>query len=264
MSCWMPPARRLEHGENHLIRPDRRWCGKPKQARSGPGRCHLPLNRGGGGVKYRRHLPEVEDLCGEGEGQADPHRQPHRPEHISVFERASTGPGTPKIQCGRPPCQGVNLFGYTGGATLACAAGAVCLWMRPGRSVGQGQRRGQWLRRTGPSAGWWTTAPSSWQTPGCNTLMASSWTRPATAATPGGLGSWGLHQAPGGKCDDTPLFFAVNSYTTSLSPAVMEYMLKTTLVPPLWRQDQLVSVDDLPVSAISGVVPAAQRPFKEE
>ena len=25
---------------------------------------------------------------------------------------------------------------------------------------------------------------------------------------------------------DTPLFFAVNSYTTGLSPAVMEYMLK--------------------------------------
>ena len=53
---------------------------------------------------------------------------------------------------------------------------------------------------------------------------------------------------------DTPLFFAVNSYTTGLSPAVMEYMLKTTLVP---RFGGKTSCDEigLPVSATGGVVP---------
>ena len=30
---------------------------------------------------------------------------------------------------------------------------------------------------------------------------------------------------------DKPLFFAINSYTEGLSPAVMEYVLKTTLCP---------------------------------
>ena len=30
---------------------------------------------------------------------------------------------------------------------------------------------------------------------------------------------------------DDPLFFAINSYTEGLSPAVMEYIVKTTLCP---------------------------------
>lgn len=58
---------------------------------------------------------------------------------------------------------------------------------------------------------------------------------------------------------DTPLFFAVNSYTTGLSPAVMEYMLKTTLVPRFGGQTSCDEIG-LPVSATGGVVPAAQPP----
>mgnify|MGYP007134713710 FL=1 len=53
---------------------------------------------------------------------------------------------------------------------------------------------------------------------------------------------------------DTPLFFAVNSYTTGLSPAVMEYMLKTTLVPRFGGQTSCDEIG-LPVSATGGVVP---------
>ena len=62
---------------------------------------------------------------------------------------------------------------------------------------------------------------------------------------------------------DTPLFFAVNSYTTGLSPAVMEYMLKTTLVP---RFGGKTSCDEigLPVSATGGVVPCGATAIWEE
>ncbi len=58
---------------------------------------------------------------------------------------------------------------------------------------------------------------------------------------------------------DTPLFFAVNSYTTGLSPAVMEYMLKTTLVP---RFGGKTSCDEigLPVSPPAAWCPAAPPP----
>ena len=62
---------------------------------------------------------------------------------------------------------------------------------------------------------------------------------------------------------DTPLFFAVNSYTTGLSPAVMEYMLKTTLIP---RFGGKTSCDEigLPVSATGGVVPCGATAIWEE
>ena len=55
----------------------------------------------------------------------------------------------------------------------------------------------------------------------------------------------------------------VNSYTTGLSPAVMEYMLKTTLVP---RFGGKTSCDEigLPVSATGGVVPCGATAIWEE
>ena len=52
-------------------------------------------------------------------------------------------------------------------------------------------------------------------------------------------------------------------YTTGLSPAVMEYMLKTTLVP---RFGGKTSCDEigLPVSATGGVVPCGATAIWEE
>ena len=38
---------------------------------------------------------------------------------------------------------------------------------------------------------------------------------------------------------DTPLFFAINSYTEGLSPAVMEYILKTHALPASGRAHRL-------------------------
>ena len=62
---------------------------------------------------------------------------------------------------------------------------------------------------------------------------------------------------------DKPLFFAVNSYTTGLSPAVMEYMLKTTLVPRFGGQTSCDEIG-LPVSATGGVVPCGATAIWEE
>ena len=69
--------------------------------------------------------------------------------------------------------------------------------------------------------------------------------------------------ASAGEVSDKPLFFAVNSYTTGLSPAVMEYMLKTTLIP---RFGGKTSCDEigLPVSATGGVVPCGATAIWEE
>ena len=80
-------------------------------------------------------------------------------------------------------------------------------------------------------------------------------------------GSWRIasttSSASAKRCSDKPLFVAVNSYTTGLSPAVMEYMLKTTLIP---RFGGKTSCDEigLPVSATGGVVPCGATAIWEE
>ena len=53
---------------------------------------------------------------------------------------------------------------------------------------------------------------------------------------------------------DKPLFFAINSYTEGLSPAVMEYIVKTTLCPVTGGHTHCDEIG-LPVSATGGVVP---------
>ena len=53
---------------------------------------------------------------------------------------------------------------------------------------------------------------------------------------------------------DNPLFFAINSYTEGLSPAVMEYILKTTLSPVAGGTTWCDEIG-LPVSATGGTVP---------
>ena len=66
-----------------------------------------------------------------------------------------------------------------------------------------------------------------------------------------------------GVLSERPLFFAVNSYTEGLSPAVMEYIMKTTIVP---RFGGATSCDEigLPVSATGGVVPCGATAIWQE
>ena len=55
----------------------------------------------------------------------------------------------------------------------------------------------------------------------------------------------------------------MNSYTTGLSPAVMEYMRKTTLVPRFGGETSCDEIG-LPVSATGGVVPCGATAIWEE
>ena len=62
---------------------------------------------------------------------------------------------------------------------------------------------------------------------------------------------------------EQPLFVAVNSYTTGLSPAVMEYILKTTQCN---KHGGVTSCDEigLPVSSTGGVVPCGATAIWQE
>ena len=179
-----------------------------------------------------------------------------------------------KIKNAGRPVSVINLFAYTGGATLACAkAGAsVC-------HVDASKGMVNWARENAALSGL-ADKPIRWLVDDCAKFVAREKRRgntydgiimdpPSYGRGPGGE-IWKLEDCIYeliSQCEevlsDTPLFFAVNSYTTGLSPAVMEYMLKTTLVP---RFGGKTSCDEigLPVSATGGVVPCGATAIWEE
>jgi len=65
---------------------------------------------------------------------------------------------------------------------------------------------------------------------------------------------WPLLQLTAALLSDTPLFFAVNSYTTGLAPEVMGYMLEQ-LLPGRFGGGVHSSAIGLPVAASGGVLP---------
>ena len=223
---------RLERwGETLLIRPDPQVVWKtPKQSPlwAKADAIYHRSNQGGGEWEYRRRLPE-------------------------------------KV---------LNLFGYTGGATLACAAaGATVCHVDASKGIVA------WGKDNAVASSL-TDKPIRWLVDDCAKFVAREKRRgntydgiimdpPSYGRGPGGE-IWKLEDCIYdliSQCEevlsDTPLFFAVNSYTTGLSPAVMEYMLKTTLVP---RFGGKTSCDEigLPVSATGGVVPCGATAIWEE
>lgn len=144
-------------------------------------------------------------------------------------------------QAGRP-INVLNLFAYTGGATLACArAGAsVC-------HVDAAKGMVQWARENAELSGL-TDKPIRWLVDDCEKFVAREIRRgrkydaiimdpPSYGRGPGGE-VWKLEdnifdlvQLCSGVLSDQPLFFLLNSYTTGLSPAVMGYLLGSVLKP---------------------------------
>ena len=175
---------------------------------------------------------------------------------------------------GRKDIRVLNLFGYTGGATLACAAaGATVCHVDASKGIVA------WGKDNAAASGL-ADKPIRWLVDDCAKFVAREKRRgntydgiimdpPSYGRGPGGE-IWKLEDCIYdlvSQCEevlsDKPLFFAVNSYTTGLSPAVMEYMLHTTLVP---RFGGRTSCDEigLPVSATGGVVPCGATAIWEE
>lgn len=134
------------------------------------------------------------------------------------------------------PISVLNLFAYTGGATLACArAGAsVC-------HVDASKGMVQWARDNAALSGL-SDAPIRWIVDDCEKFAAREIRRerkydaiimdpPSYGRGPGGE-IWKLEDCIydlvklcSNVLSDQPLFFLINSYTTGLSPSVMGYIL---------------------------------------
>ena len=140
------------------------------------------------------------------------------------------------------PVKVLNLFAYTGGATLAClSAGAnVC-------HVDASKGMTQWARENAASSGL-DKLPQRWIVDDCIKFVQREIRRgsrydavimdpPSYGRGPGGE-VWKLEEQVYSLVElcsqvltDQPLFFNINSYTTGLSPSVMNYLNGAILKP---------------------------------
>ena len=163
------------------------------------------------------------------------------------------------------PVRVLNLFGYTGAATLACvAAGAHVTHVDASKGMVA------WGKENAVASGL-ADRPMRWLVDDCvkfvqreqrrgNTYDGILMDPPSYGRGPGGE-VWKLEEQVYplvAECvkllSDDPLFFLINSYTTGLSPSVMQYVLGTLLPKDIGGH---LSADEigLPVTASGMVLP---------
>ena len=138
------------------------------------------------------------------------------------------------------PIKVLNLFAYTGGATLAAAAAGANV-----THVDASKGMVQWAKENAASSGL-EDKPIRWLVDDCvkfvereirrgNTYDAIIMDPPSYGRGPKGE-IWKIEESIHAFIQlctkilsDDPLFFLVNSYTTGLAPAVLTYMLATEL-----------------------------------
>ena len=145
-----------------------------------------------------------------------------------------------KIKNAGRPVKVLNLFAYTGGATLAAAAAGAAV-----THVDASKGMVNWAKENAKSSGL-EAAPIRWLADDCMKFVEREIRRgnhydgiimdpPSYGRGPKGE-IWKIEDSIYDfikLCtqilSDTPLFFLVNSYTTGLAPAVLTYMLSTEL-----------------------------------
>ena len=231
-------------GNVTLIRPDPQIIWKtPKEHgmwNHADGHYHRS-NAGGGSWDFFRKLPESRNI------QYAPldlkfRIQPTSFKHTGLFPEQAVNWDfvSNLIQNAGRPISVLNLFAYTGGATLACArAGAsVC-------HVDASKGMTQWARENAALSGL-SDRPIRWIVDDCQKFVEREIRRgnhyDAIIMDPPSYGRgpkgeiWKIEtsiypfiQLCEKLLSDNPLFFLVNSYTTGLQPAVLTYMLSTAV-----------------------------------
>ena len=163
------------------------------------------------------------------------------------------------------PVKVLNLFAYTGGATLAAAAAGASV-----THVDASKGMVGWAKENAVSSGL-GDAPIRWIVDDCVKFVEREIRRgnhydgiimdpPSYGRGPKGevwkieTSVYPLIQLCSQLMSDRPLFFLINSYTTGLQPAVLNYMISTAIKP---KTGGVVTADEigLPVSGNGLVLP---------
>lgn len=265
---------RLERwGQVLLQRPDPQVIWQAPQSSPEWGRVHALYHRsekGGGTWEYRRKVPEKWQLH---YGGLTLNVSPTGFKHTGVFpEQAANWDEYGRlIKAADRPVKVLNLFAYTGGATLACAAAGAAV-----THVDASKGMVAWARENAAASGL-EDKPIRWLVDDCQKFVAREIRRgsrydaiildpPSYGRGPGGEvwkledALWPLLQQVVEVLSDDPLFFTLNSYTAGLAPGVLQYMLRQLLQT---RYGGRAASDELglPVSATGGTLPCGATGF---
>ena len=259
---------RLERwGDITLIRPDPQIIWNTPKSHPLWKQAHaryLRSNTGGGQWERYRSLPDSWQI---GYGDLRFNLKPMGFKHTGLFPEQAVNWDrmAEQIRAADRPIRVLNLFGYTGGATLACcAAGAHVTHVDASKGMVM------WGRENAAASGL-SDRPMRWLVDDCGKFVQRELRRGSTYEAilmdPPSYGRgpngevwkledqiYSLVEQSVGLLSDKPLFFLINSYTTGLSPSVMQYMLSTLLCPKYGGQTHADEIG-LPVTASGLVLP---------
>ncbi len=234
---------KLERWGNYLlVRPDPQviW----KTPKKNPGwkkhNGHYYRSSNGGGEWEFFHLPEQWTI---GYGSLTFHLKPFAFKHTGLFPEQAVNWDwfAKKIKKSRRPIKILNLFAYTGGATLAAAAAGASV-----THVDASKGMVSWAKENAASSGL-GKAPVRWLVDDCvkfvereirrgNTYDGIIMDPPSYGRGPKGE-LWKIEDSIysfiklcAKLLSKDPLFFLINSYTTGLQPAVLSYLLHSIIV----------------------------------
>lgn len=231
-------------GGKILVRPDPQIIWKTAHKTDMWGKADAVYHRsskGGGEWEYRKKLPESWKIS---YGELKFIIRPTGFKHTGLFPEQAVNWDymAEKIAAAGRQIKVLNLFAYTGGATLACAnAGAQVSHVDASKGMVQ------WARENAAASGL-SDKPIRWLVDDCLKFVQREIRRgnfydaivmdpPSYGRGPGGE-VWKLEDCVfdlvktcAEVLSDEPLFFLLNSYTTGLSPSVMAYILNEVITP---------------------------------
>jgi len=228
-------------GDYILVRPDPQviWNSAKEDRRWRKMNGHYHRSKAGGGEWEFFDLPEEWQISYK---ELKFNLKPFSFKHTGLFPEQATNWDWfgNLIREANRPVKVLNLFAYTGGATLSAAAAGASV-----THVDASKGMVNWAKENAASSGL-SDKPIRWLVDDCvkfvereirrgNKYDAIIMDPPSYGRGPKGE-IWKIEEAiypfielTMDILSDDPLFFLVNSYTTGLQPAVLTYMLSTTV-----------------------------------
>ncbi|MGX8693131.1 MAG: class I SAM-dependent methyltransferase [Clostridia bacterium] len=226
-------------GSFYLVRPDPQaiWDTPRRNPHWNDRDARYQRSESGGGSWDKGKLPEHWKIR---YGELSFHVKPMNFKHTGLFpeQAANWDWAMAKIRAAGRPIRVLNLFGYTGAATVACAkAGAeVC-------HVDAAKGMVAWGKDNAAASGL-SDAPIRWIVDDCAKFVEREIRRgkrydaiimdpPSYGRGPGGevwkleTNLWPFVSLCAGVLSEEPLFVLINSYTTGLSASVLSYVTES-------------------------------------
>ncbi|MCF0145558.1 MAG: class I SAM-dependent methyltransferase [Eubacterium sp.] len=259
-------------GDIILIRPDPQVIWKTKRRHPGWKNANGIYHRSssGGGQWEFRNIPEIWSIGYHG---LTFRLKPFRFKHTGLFPEQAvnwdwiSGQIRSSIEKrGKDrPFKVLNLFAYTGGATIAAAAAGAHV-----THVDAAKGMVTWAKENAAASGL-EKAPIRWLVDDCgkfiereirrgNTYDAILMDPPSYGRGPGGE-VWKLEDSlypflcrTAGLLSEDASFFLINSYTTGLAPSVLSYLLNTVIVSKRGGEAEASEIG-LPVTQTGLILP---------